>query len=119
MKQRTETRPDTSTEDENNAQALARQLLRQHGHQPEFQGIDIEGDQVLVGLHVGTLDEWYAWWPLCGIHTGALRQVGNPPYAEIGHGHREGVPVVLIAHAVPELITRALAKSETAGGAPC
>ncbi|MFI6357550.1 BN159_2729 family protein [Streptomyces sp. NPDC050743] len=78
-----------------------------HGHRPELMAIEWDRDRVVVCIKAASLADWDFWLTVIGAPVDAdTRQAG---YAQLAFGTREGVPVHLVAHDVPRLLSEAWA----------
>ncbi|MFF4686456.1 BN159_2729 family protein [Streptomyces sp. NPDC001307] len=78
-----------------------------HGHRPELMAIEWDRDRVVVCIKAASLADWDFWLTVIGAPVDAdTRQAG---YAQLAFGTRDGVPVHLVAHDVPRLLSEAWA----------
>ncbi|WP_433451496.1 BN159_2729 family protein [Streptomyces sp. CA-142005] len=81
--------------------------LQFHGHRPELMAIEWDRDRVVVCIKAASLADWDFWLTVIGAPVEAdTRQAG---YAQLAFGTRDGVPVHLVAHDVPRLLSEAWA----------
>ncbi|MGW0207573.1 BN159_2729 family protein, partial [Streptomyces sp. NPDC003233] len=79
--------------------------MRFHGHRPEVMAIEWDRDRVVVCVKAVSLADWYFWLAVIGAPVDAdTRQAG---YAQLAFGQLDGVPVHLVAHDVPRLLSEA------------
>ncbi|MEV6056169.1 BN159_2729 family protein [Streptomyces sp. NPDC052107] len=76
-----------------------------HGRRPELMAIEWDRDRVVVCIKAASLADWDFWLTVIGAPVDAdTRQAG---YAQLAFGTRDGVPVHLVAHDVPRLLSEA------------
>ncbi|MFF9312203.1 BN159_2729 family protein [Streptomyces sp. NPDC014748] len=73
------------------------------GEHPEFQNIQVEGDRILVALHITAQSQWARWRQWFSIRHDAEQPL---PYAVAGVGYRDGVQVSVLAYDLPQVRTR-------------
>lgn len=78
------------------------------GEHPEFQGVQVDGDRVLVSLHITDQSRWAGWRAHFGIRHDGERPL---PYAVCGEGYRDGVRVSVVAYDLPQARDRANAEA--------
>ncbi|MFI8300044.1 BN159_2729 family protein [Streptomyces nigra] len=82
------------------ARQVAAVIRGQIGEHPAFQNLQLDGDQILVSLHiVDQAHQWAEWRRYFGIaHTKETAL----PYMVAGDGYRDGVRVSVVAYDLPE-----------------
>lgn len=84
----------------------AADTIRLHvGPHPAFQGVQVDGDRLLVSLHIVDQRQWGEWRTYFGISHDKERPL---PYVVGGDGHRDGVRVSVVAYDLPEARAHAL-----------
>ncbi|MEU1141833.1 BN159_2729 family protein [Streptomyces sp. NPDC005885] len=86
------------------ARRVAVRVQRHIGEHPAFQNIQVDGDKILVALHIVDQDQWVQWRPYFGITHDKETAL---PYMVAGDGYRDGVRVSVVAYDLPQ--ARALA----------
>ncbi|MFC7909010.1 BN159_2729 family protein [Streptomyces nigra] len=82
------------------ARQVADTIRRQIGEHPAFQSVQLDGDRVLVSLHiVDQAHQWAEWRRYFGI---TLDKETALPYMVAGDGYRDGVRVSVVAYDLPE-----------------
>lgn len=79
---------------------LAAQIETQFSRTPGFQRARAEGDHVTVGVSCTSIEQWHQLRIYFGITEDRIDPL---PYALVGHGHRDGVAVAVVAYDVPQL----------------
>ncbi|MGQ4358514.1 BN159_2729 family protein [Streptomyces sp. SAS_272] len=92
---------DTSCERARQVAAVIEGHIGQH---PEFQNLQLDGDRILVALHVTDQAQWGGWRRYFGITHDKEQPL---PYAVAGDGYRDGVRVSVIAYDLPQTRARA------------
>ncbi|MEU3096589.1 BN159_2729 family protein [Streptomyces sp. NPDC006967] len=87
------------------ARNVAAAIHAQIGEHPEFQGVQSDGDHVLVSLQITEQSRWAGWRTHFGIRHDGERPL---PYAVCGEGYRDGVRVSVMAYDLPEARARAV-----------
>ncbi|MEU3162235.1 BN159_2729 family protein [Streptomyces griseoincarnatus] len=87
------------------AQAVATGIHQMISEHPEFQSVQVDGDRVLVSLHITDQSRWPAWRAHFGITQEGEQTL---PYVVGGDGYRDGVRVTVLAYDLPEARARAL-----------
>ncbi|MFI9824467.1 BN159_2729 family protein [Streptomyces sp. NPDC052013] len=86
------------------ARKVAAAIQAHIGEHPEFQHVQVDGDRVLVALHITDQAQWAGWRRYFGITHDGERPL---PYAVCGEGYRDGVRVSVVAYDLPEVRARA------------
>ncbi|MFD3614470.1 BN159_2729 family protein [Streptomyces sp. NPDC058676] len=91
------------------ARRVAATIQRHIGQHPAFQNIQLDGDRILVALHVIDQAQWGEWRRYFGI---AHDKETSLPYMVAGDGYRDGVRVAVVAYDLPQarLHARKIAK---------
>ncbi|WP_052479820.1 BN159_2729 family protein [Streptomyces sp. NBRC 110035] len=87
------------------ARQVAAGIQEQIGDRVEFQSMQVEGDRVLVSLHITDLSQWAGWRRYFGVTHDGEQPL---PYVVGGEGYRDGVRVSVLAYDLPEVRTRAV-----------
>jgi len=87
------------------ARRVAAAIERHIGQHPAFQNIQLDGDRVLVALHIVDQAQWVQWRPYFGITHNKETAL---PYMVAGDGHRDGVRVSVVAYDLPQARAHAL-----------
>ncbi|MGW3442225.1 BN159_2729 family protein [Streptomyces sp. NPDC001076] len=66
---------------------------------PAFQGLQVDGDRILVSLHIVNQAQWGEWRRYFGIQHDKETAL---PYVVAGDGYRDGVRVSVMAYDLPE-----------------
>jgi hypothetical protein len=85
------------------ARLVAAAIERHIGQHPEFQNLQIDGDRILVALHITDQAQWVQWRAWFGITHDRERPL---PYAVAGDGYRDGVRVSVVAYDLPQTRAR-------------
>lgn len=88
------------------ARQVAARIRRHIGEHRSFQNIQVDGDRVLVALHIVHQDEWPQWRRYFGI---VHDKETTLPYMVAGDGYRDGIRVLVVAYDLPEARKHALA----------
>ncbi|MFE6284402.1 BN159_2729 family protein [Streptomyces sp. NPDC057877] len=81
------------------ARRVAAVIQRHVGEHPAFQNLQLDGDRILVSLHIVQQSQWAQWRRYFGI---AHDRETPLPYVVAGEGHRDGVRVSVLAYDLPE-----------------
>jgi len=81
------------------ARRVAAVIQRHIGEHPAFQNIQVDGDRILVALHILDQSQWGQWKAYFGIRYDKETAL---PYMVSGDGHRDGVRVGVVAYDLPE-----------------
>ncbi|MCG7204008.1 BN159_2729 family protein [Streptomyces arenae] len=81
------------------AQHVAATIQRHVGSHPAFQNLQVDGDRILVSLHITDQSQWGQWRAYFGITHDKERPL---PYVVSGDGYRDGVQVAVVAYDLPE-----------------
>lgn len=81
------------------ARRVAAVIQRHIGEHPAFQNIQVDGDRILVALHILDQSQWGQWRVYFGIRHDKETAL---PYMVAGDGHRDGVRVGVVAYDLPE-----------------
>ncbi len=81
------------------ARRAAATIERHIGQHPAFQNIQLDGDRILVALHVIDQAQWGQWRRYFGI---AHDKETSLPYMVAGDGYRDGVRVAVVAYDLPQ-----------------
>ncbi|WP_445524748.1 BN159_2729 family protein [Streptomyces cyslabdanicus] len=73
------------------------------GEHPSLQRVKVDGDRVLVALHITQQAEWAHWRQFFGITHDKEQPL---PYAVAGDGYRDGVRVSVVAYDLPQTRAR-------------
>ncbi|MET9729625.1 BN159_2729 family protein [Streptomyces sp. NPDC006458] len=87
------------------ARQAAASIERAIGEHADLQNIQIDGDRILVSLHITDQSRWAEWRRYFGIRHDQERPL---PYMVGGQGFRDGVRVSVLAYHLPQ--ARALAQ---------
>ncbi|MFJ8054904.1 BN159_2729 family protein [Streptomyces sp. NPDC096142] len=100
-----ETQADAWNESCQRAQRVAAVIRREVGPHPSFQNLQVDGDQILVSLHI--VDQ--AVWPQWRAYFGVTHDKEQPlPYVVGCSGYRDGVRVSVVAYDLPAARAHAL-----------
>ncbi|MCI3240237.1 BN159_2729 family protein [Streptomyces spinosisporus] len=105
--QRTELEQQAAAWDEacGRARQVAAQIRRHIGEHRSFQNVQLDGDRVLVALHIVDQGEWVQWRRYFGITHDKETAL---PYMVAGDGYRDGIRVSVVAYDLPEARKHAL-----------
>lgn len=81
------------------ARRVAALIQRHIGEHRSFQNVQVDGDRVLVALHIVNQDEWAQWRRYFGIRHDKETAL---PYMVAGDGYRDGIRVGVVAYDLPE-----------------
>ncbi|MEV1079925.1 BN159_2729 family protein [Streptomyces sp. NPDC050211] len=81
------------------ARRVAAVIQRHIGEHPAFQNIQLDGDRILVALHIVNQSQWGQWRRYFGIRHDKETAL---PYMVAGDGYRDGVRVSVVAYDLPE-----------------
>jgi hypothetical protein len=87
------------------ARRVAATIERHIGQHPAFQNIQLDGDRILVALHIIDQAHWGQWRRYFGI---AHDKETSLPYMVAGDGYRDGVRVGVVAYDLPQARAHAL-----------
>lgn len=87
------------------ARRAAAVIERHIGEHPAFQNIQLDGDRILVALHILNQSQWDPWRRYFGITHNKETAL---PYMVAGDGYRDGVRVGVVAYDLPEARAHAL-----------
>ncbi|MBK3563183.1 MULTISPECIES: BN159_2729 family protein [unclassified Streptomyces] len=87
------------------ARRVAAVIRRHIGEHPAFQNIQVDGDRILVALHIVDQTQWVQWRPYFGITHDKETAL---PYMVAGDGYRDGVRVSVVAYDLPQARAHAL-----------
>ncbi|MFJ5638705.1 BN159_2729 family protein [Streptomyces sp. NPDC093223] len=80
------------------AQRVAAVIKRHVGPHPAFQNLQVDGDRILVSLHIVDQSQWGQWRAYFGITHDREQPL---PYVVGGDGYRDGVRVSVVAYDLP------------------
>ncbi|MFG2963532.1 BN159_2729 family protein [Streptomyces sp. NPDC048288] len=86
------------------ARDVAGRIKAEVGQHPAFQNLQVDGDRILVALHIVNQAQWAEWRRYLGIQ----RDGASLPYMVAGDGYRDGVRVSVVAYDLPEARAHAL-----------
>ncbi|MFD7884038.1 BN159_2729 family protein [Streptomyces bauhiniae] len=101
-------------------QALAWDASCQHARQvaaaieallkgrPEFLRVQVDGDRLIVSLHITDQAQWAGWRRFFGVQHDPGRQL---PHVQAGEGYRDGVRVTLLGYDMPQAQADAAARA--------
>ncbi|MCD7440295.1 BN159_2729 family protein [Streptomyces lincolnensis] len=81
------------------ARRVAAVIQRHIGEHPSVQNIQLDGDRILVSLHIVNQSQWGEWRRYFGIQHDKETAL---PYMVAGDGHRDGVRVGVVAYDLPQ-----------------
>ncbi|WP_328425935.1 BN159_2729 family protein [Streptomyces sp. NBC_00443] len=81
------------------ARRVAAVIKRHIGEHPAFQNLQMDGDRILVALHIVNQSQWGEWRRYFGIQHDKETAL---PYMVAGDGYRDGVRVSVVAYDLPE-----------------
>lgn len=87
------------------ASRVAAVIKRHVGPHPALQNIQLDGDRILVSLHIVDQAQWGQWQAYFGIRHDKETAL---PYMVAGEGYRDGVRVSVVAYDLPEARAHAL-----------
>lgn len=87
------------------ARHVADIIRREVGQHPAFQNLQMDGDRILVSLHIVDQSQWAAWRTYFAITHNKERPL---PYVVGGDGHRGGIRVSVVAYDLPQARAHAL-----------
>ncbi|MFC8435181.1 BN159_2729 family protein [Streptomyces sp. NPDC057253] len=87
------------------ARLVAAAIERQVSEHPSFQNLQLDGNRILVSLHIVNQSQWAEWRRYFGIQHDKETAL---PYMVAGDGHRDGVSVGVVAYDLPEARAHAL-----------
>lgn len=82
------------------ARELAAAMASQYAAEPDVTGVTVDGDTVVMSLHVTDRARWVAWMETLGLTEA---QVTGLDYVSYGRTSWGGVPLSVLAYDVPEL----------------
>ncbi|GHA28964.1 hypothetical protein GCM10010372_31070 [Streptomyces tauricus] len=86
------------------ARRVADVIQRQVGSHPSYQSVQLDGDRVLVALHITNQAQWGEWRRYFGVQHDTETAL---PYMVRGDGYRDGVRVSVVAYDLPQARTLA------------
>lgn len=81
------------------ARRVADVIRRQIGTHPSYQSVQLDGDRLLVALHITNQSQWAEWRRYFGVQHDKETAL---PYMVAGDGYRDGVRVSVVAYDLPE-----------------
>ncbi|MGW4728907.1 BN159_2729 family protein [Streptomyces shenzhenensis] len=82
------------------ARQVAAAIEQRIGQHPEFQSLQVDGDRILVALHITDQAQWVQWRRWFGITHSKEQPL---PYAVSGEGYRDGIRVSVVAYHLPQV----------------
>ncbi|TXS36966.1 BN159_2729 family protein [Streptomyces sp. OR43] len=91
------------------ARQLAAAMVTQYAAEPDVTGVTVDGDTVVMSLHITDPARWVAWMETLGLTEA---QVTGLDYVSCGRTSWGGVPLSVLAYDVPELDVAAAVQSK-------